>query len=111
MKIKQLFLVLFFAGTVFSACKNKVSGEREDTGEQQNDIYKQNNIMATQMNDTVIRLDSMDCPIVTKEFETFDFETYNGRMDKSSSQFINKLPDGVVIWMTKTWCSTYYPDS
>jgi predicted small secreted protein len=35
MKIKQLVLVLFFAGTVFSACKNKASGGREDTGEQQ----------------------------------------------------------------------------
>ena len=69
-----------------------------------------------QLLDSIILLDSRAYPIVTKDFEMFDFETYGKRIQTI------RLPDGIVIDINVSegahddpysgiFFKTYYPDS
>ena len=101
-----------------------------DCGDKQ--INSNNKINHTEMKknvitmDTIIKLDTMGYPIVSKEFETFDFETYEERPPENSelggyreSQYIKRLSNGIVTIMNFAgiglgggfYCIIFYPDS
>jgi len=74
------------------------------------------NIRERDLADNIIQLDAMGYPIVTKDFEMFDFDTYEKR-----TQTI-RHPDGIVIDINVSegahdnpysgiFFKTYYPDS
>jgi YD repeat-containing protein len=70
---------------------------------------------------SITKFDTMDYPIVTKDFESFDFETYEERPPAKPSgyrdgEYIHKLPNGIVKKFATQgeegfYCSIYYPDS
>ena len=112
-----LITVAIAGGIMLSSCSEK-------------QINSNNKINHTEMKknvitmDTIIKLDSMGYPIVSKEFETFDFETYEKRPPANergyrASQYIKRLSNGIVTQMDVAgidigggfYTIIYYPDS
>ena len=118
-KNKLLITVIIFVGLIPSACCNKQTNSDKKTN---NTEIKKNVIVM----DSMIRLDTMGYPIISKEFETFDFETYEERPPENpelggyrESHYTKRLSNGIVTQMDVAgegmgggfYHHIYYPNS